>query len=270
MKTLQNHIILFDAECPMCNLYTSAFVSSGMLDVNGRASYQKMPDGVCPLVDKQRAVNEIALVNTQTGEVTYGVQSLFKVIANAIPALRWLFGFGPFVWLARKCYAFISYNRRVIVPGSVHDNSLQPAFSLKHRIAYLIFTWFVTAFILTHYAPLLSGMVPLGGPYREYLICGGQVLFQGIIVSIYAPAKQWNYLGNMMTVSLGGALLLTPLLLAAGFITVPTVVAVLYFLVVAGLMLLEHFRRVKLLGLGWLLSATWLLYRLLLLVFILK
>jgi predicted DCC family thiol-disulfide oxidoreductase YuxK len=69
MKTLQNHLILYDAECPMCNLYTKAFVSSGLLGQDGRAAYQDVDNSVCPMVDRQRAVNEIALVNQTTGEV---------------------------------------------------------------------------------------------------------------------------------------------------------------------------------------------------------
>ncbi len=35
MKTLHNHVIFYDADCPMCNLYTNAFVKTGMLDSNG-------------------------------------------------------------------------------------------------------------------------------------------------------------------------------------------------------------------------------------------
>jgi hypothetical protein len=38
----------------------------------------------------------------------------------------------------------------------------------------------------------------------------------------------------------------------------------------AGLMFLEHIRRTKLLGLGWVLTVTWVTYRIILLVLILK
>ncbi|RYY33316.1 MAG: DUF393 domain-containing protein [Sphingobacteriaceae bacterium] len=270
MKTLHNHIILYDAECPMCNLYTKAFVGSGMLDNDGRKPYQEMlPD--CPLVDRQRAVNEIALINTQTGEVEYGVVSLFKVIANSFPLLKGLFEWKPFIWLAQKAYAFVSYNRRVIVPGKALDNfDEQPGFKLKYRVAYLLFTWLTVGFILTQYTHLLAGMVPVGNAWREYAICGGQVLFQGIAVSLYANAKKWDYLGNMMTISFAGALLLLPGLLMAQFVELPALVYTLYFLGVAGLMFLEHIRRSKLMGLGWVLTITWMVYRLGILLIILN
>jgi hypothetical protein len=268
MKTLKNHVILYDAECPMCKVYTNVFIKSGMLDVAGRVAYQQMPETVCPFVDKQRAVNEIALVNTQTGEVRYGVHSVFKVIANSFPIFKPLFSFGPFIWLMSKVYAFISYNRRVIILADITDaKGLQPSFRLSYRMAYLVFTWALTGYILTAYARLLTGFVPIGNSYREYLICGGQIMFQGIIVSLYVPAKRWEYLGNMMTISFAGALFLTPML----FITVlPEIIYLFYFLAVAGLMLLEHIRRSKLLHLDWYLSVTWVVYRLIVLLIILK
>jgi hypothetical protein len=270
MKTLKNHIILYDAECPMCKLYTGQFVKRGMLEIDGRHSYQEMPEMVCPYVDRQRAVNEIALVNTETGEVEYGVRSLFKVIANSFPVFGPLFSFRPFTWLMGKAYGFVSYNRRVIAPNANDERDvIGPNFSLKHRIAYLLFTWFVVGFILTHYAHLLTGFVPLGNKYREYFICGGQILFQGIIVSLYMPAKRWDYLGNMMTISFAGALLLVPVILLKHTIPLP-VVFPLYFLLVAGLMFLEHIRRTKVLKLGWLLTISWVFYRIIILLIILN
>lgn len=268
MKTLKNHIILYDAECPMCKLYTNTFIKAGMLDNTGRAAYQQMPEAACPYVDRQRAVNEIALVDTRTGEVKYGIHSVFKVIANSFPVFKPLFSFTPFIWLMSKLYAFISYNRRVIIPTDADKAAgIQPTFKLKYRLAYLLFTWWIVGFILTAYARLLTGFVPLGGSYREYLICGGQVIFQGIIISIYAPAKRWEYLGNMMTISFGGALLLAPVLL---FPHLAPLIYPLYFMAVAGAMFLEHIRRTKLLHLGWLLTISWVVYRIALLVIILK
>ncbi len=136
MKTLKNHVILFDNECPMCYAYTKAFVKTGILSQDGREAYQEMPQNICPLVDQQRAANEIALVNTETGEVTYGIQSLFKIIAHAMPFFAPLVAFSPFVYLMRKLYAFISYNRKVIIPVVVKENTLQPTFNLGHHRLY--------------------------------------------------------------------------------------------------------------------------------------
>lgn len=270
MKTLKNHLILFDAECPMCRLYTQAFVESGMLDKEGRTAYQDLPAAACPMLDRQRAVNEIALVNQETGEVTYGIGSLFKIIGSSFPLLRPLFLFRPFIWLMSKLYGFISFNRRVIIPASAttHEFELQPTFKLRYRVAYLLFTWLLTSFILAAYAPLMQELLPQGSAYREYFICGGQLFFQGVLISFIRPDKRWDYLGNMMTISFAGALLLLPPMLLANWVHLHPLFYAAWFMGVAGVMLLEHIRRSRLLNLGWALTSTWVLYRVLVLLFI--
>lgn len=271
MKTLKNHLILFDEECPMCRMYTSAFVSTGLLDREGRAAYQDLSAQACPMVDRHRAVNEIALVNQETGEVSYGIESLFKIFALVIPFFGPLFRFRPFVWLMSKVYAFIAYNRRVIVPPPVKDEAyqFQPTFKLHYRIAYLIFTWLATAYILSNYTGLMKGLLPTCHAYREYFICGGQIIFQGIIIALLNKQKAWVYLGNMMTISFAGALLLLPASLLSTWFQLNPIFYVVWFMAVAGLMFLEHIRRSSILKIGWTLTISWVLYRIAVLLIIL-
>ncbi|HLZ86349.1 MAG TPA: hypothetical protein VKQ52_03865 [Puia sp.] len=274
MNTLKNHVILYDSECPMCKLYTQAFTTSGMLDTDGRAPYQDMPAFACPVVDWKRAVNEIALVDKTTGAVHYGIDSLFTIIANSCPIFKPLFSFKPFAWSMRKLYAFISYNRKVIIPAPKpkddglapgRSQTLQPSFHLGYRIAWLLFTWAIVGGILTAYAGRLTALFPYGTSYREYLMCAIQILFQGTIVNLYAPAQRWDYLGNMMTISLAGALLLLPMLALTAIIHLPPAIIFGWALFIAAGMLLEHIRRSKLLGFGSTLTITWVLYRLIIL-----
>ena len=270
MNALKDHTILYDGQCPMCKVYTKALVNTGMLDDNGRVSYQEQKS--CPTVDMQRAVNEIALVNNVTGEVMYGIKSIFYVLGNSFPFFKPLFSFGPFVWVMSKLYSFISYNRRVIVPPTDPSASfnIQPTFKLHYRLLYLLFTGLVTAFILSKYAGLLIPLLPAGAGYREYIICFGQIIFQGIIVMAFFRDKVWGYLGNMMTVSFAGALVLLPALLISIWYPSNPVFYLVYFLVVVILMLLEHIRRCNLLSIGWTMTITWVLYRIIVLFVIFK
>ena len=271
MKTLRNHTILFDAECPMCSVYTKAFVHTGMLDNQGRQPYQERGN-ICANVDMQRAVNEIALVDNNTGQVTYGVRSIFKVLGHSLPLLKPILNFKPFLWLMEKAYAFISYNRRVIIPANLHlgDQALQPTSRKDYRILYLLFTCFITASILFFYTPLLYPLFPHGNLYREYLVCFGQVFFQGMIAACFHRDKLWDYLGNMMTISFAGALLLFPLVILSNWIFIQPLFSLVYFATVVALMLLEHIRRSKLLHIGWSMTITWVIYRAAVLLVILK
>lgn len=270
MKTLKNHLILFDAECPMCNMYTKAFVSSGLLEENGRSSYQEFTEQTCPMLDRQRAVNEIALINQETGEVTYGIESLFTIFISAVPALKFLFINRIFIGIMAKVYAFVSYNRRVIIPAPLAAShvDLQPTFKLNYRIAYLIFTWIITAYILSAYGKLMAGILPQAPAYREYLVCAGQIIFQGALISIINKTRKWDYLGNMMTISFAGALLLLPGLLVSAFFQLDPIFYAAWFMAIVGLMFLEHIRRSRLLQLGWILTISWIFYRVIVLLFI--
>lgn len=272
MKTLHGFIILYDAVCPLCRVYTHAFVQTGMLDQEGRQPYQEMPTACAIHVNQQRAVNEIALVNPVTGEVYYGVESLLKILGHAWPVFRPLFSCGLFIGMMKILYRFISYNRRVFLPVAVRTESeaTQPGFHRGYRAAFLVFSWLLISVILHWYGAGLQPLLTKGEWFREPLICGGQVLFQGIFVGVYAPDKTWDYIGNMMVVSLLGAiaLLLFGLILKA--VTAGAIWYAVAFLLTAGAMLLEHVRRCKLMEMSICFTISWVLYRLLLLGILLK
>jgi hypothetical protein len=137
-----------------------------------------------------------------------------------------------------------------------------------YRWAYIVFAWLVTSVILVFYSKLAVPLFPESEFAREFIVCGGQILFQGAIVLIVRKERAIHYLGNVMTISLGGALLLLPMFLVARFIDANEFF-IGYFMVIVALMFFEHLRRVKILELPWYISVTWVLYRFLVLFVIL-
>ena len=266
MATLNKHTLLYDEECPACRSYTQLFVNCRMISPEVRQPYGKMIGQIQEKIDWVRASNEIALVDHESGEITYGIDSLFKVIEKSYPVFRVLFRVKAFHCLMMKLYFFISYNRKVIMPGQSAEycSSCAPSMNYPYRLAYLLMTWLFTSWVLTAYVALLQPIVPASSFGREFLICGGQLIFQGALVAIYNREKLIYYLGNMMTVSFFGALALLPALLVGAFIAMPFVYLG-YFMLVVGWMLYEHSRRLKLLDMSLLISASWLLYRFLIL-----
>lgn len=272
MKTLDDHVIIYDDECPMCNLYTRAFVKTKMLDENGRQAYSVMNIELVALLDQQKACNEIALVNTNTKNVLYGIDSLFHVLGHSFPFMKPIFRMPAVHWISKRLYSFISYNRKIIAPAvnKKNKNQCTPTLDLKYRWLYIAFVWIVTSLVLNSYSPLLLPLVPKGSFYREFAICGGQILFQSMTVSFLRREKLIDYLGNMMTVSLIGALLLIPVLIIGKLALIVNPYFYMgYFMIVVGLMILEHMRRVKLLSIHWSATLSWIIYRLLVLTIIL-
>jgi predicted DCC family thiol-disulfide oxidoreductase YuxK len=272
MRPLKNHVIIYDDECPMCNLYTGAFIRAKMLDKNGRECFSQLSNHHKMLLDQSKACDEIALIDVETKKVFYGIDSLFQVISHSFPVFKPLFSFSPFRLVMTKLYAFISYNRKVIAPGKVFEaeNSCTPTFNAKYRWLYIVFAWLVTSLILNSFSSLLEPSLVKSNFYREFLICGGQVVFQTITISLLRKERLLHYLGNMMTISLAGSLLLLPALVFSKLELISSPYFYTgWFLLVVALMLLEHMRRVKMLGIHWSATLSWVLYRTIILTIIL-
>lgn len=104
MKKLHHQTLLYDEDCPLCNAYTAGFIKAGMLDKAGRKPYSHINEGDA-FVDANRARNEIALVDYQNGTVTYGVDSLLKVIGHSFPLIEKAGRAKPVHWLLKKLYS---------------------------------------------------------------------------------------------------------------------------------------------------------------------
>ena len=266
MKTLENHVLIYDKNCPLCNLYTGAFIKTNMLDKNGRADYCSMDFSLLPHLDLARAKDEIALVNTKTGSITYGIDSLFKILSSSIPVLGYVFKWSAFKFAMGKFYALVSYNRKAISPEKTFESpsSCIPSLHLGYRWAYILLSWVFTSLALNQYAVRFAPLIPPTDFFREWLICGGQIIFQSVVVWFINKGRLIHYLGNLMTVSNIGALLLLPALFIPAPIAKPGFY-MLFFAIVVAIMLFEHYRRAKVLELTVWVSMSWMVYRLIVL-----
>jgi hypothetical protein len=272
MKTLENQTLLYDEDCPLCSLYTTGFVKSGMLDENGRKSYCQLSAEEQNFIDLKRATNEIALVDNKNKTVTYGIDSLIKVVGFSFPVIEKIAITKPIHFILKKMYSFVSYNRKVIIPGNVsEENKLQciPDFNYKYRFLFIAFALTITSFVLFGYSDLIP-VLPKTNIFREVALAFGQIIFQSLFLFKFDKRTIMNYAGNLMTVSLMGSLILLPILILNQFINIPEIVVLGWFAITVLIMFTEHFRRIKILKLPFYLSYTWILYRILALALILN
>lgn len=271
MKTLTHQTLLYDDDCPLCQVYTSGFINVGMLDKNGRKPFGSITQEEQNYVDLNRASNEIALIDTKNKTVIYGIDSLLKVIGFRFPIVESIGQLKPVKFMLNKLYAFISYNRKVIIPSEQMTNQkLQcvPTFNVTYRMFYILFSILVTMLTLFYFSKNLS-LLAETSIAREAVITTGQLLFQGVLLYQLNNKTILNYLGNLMTVSLMGSLMLLPLLFLKIWFEIPEMIAIFWFGLTILVMFLEHYRRIKLLKLPNYLSYTWVIYRVLILLTIL-
>lgn len=272
MKTLENQTLLFDEDCPLCQVYTTGFIKAGMLDENGKKPFSNLTEEEQNFIDIKRASNEIALVDNKNKTVIYGIDSLLKVIGNSFPCMEKVGNIAPIKFLLKKLYSFISYNRKVIIPNrKVSEKALQcvPSFNYKYRILYIVFSILITALTLFNYSELIPNL-PKGNFGRELILAFGQIIFQSLFLLKLDQKTILNYTGNLMTISLFGSLILTPILILNQFINLTETVILGWFGITVLIMFIEHFRRIKLLKLPSYLCYTWIIYRIIALVIILN
>lgn len=268
MKTLPYQTLLYDEDCPLCNVYTSGFIATSMLDKDGRKPYAQITAEERLFIDSRRACNEIALVDNKSKTVLYGIDSLLKIIGNSFPIIEKIGNIKPVNLLLKKLYSVISYNRKVIIPGKANTDRTQclPDFNYRYRLSYVVFVLFITAIVLYKFATLIPHYTEANF-LKEIILASGQLLFQSLFILGKDKITRITYLGNLMTVSLFGSLLLIPLLIVSNYWTIlETLVLMLFGLVVLA-MFVEHYRRVRLLELPKYLCLTWVLYRMIALPF---
>lgn len=258
MKTLKNHTLIYDNECPMCNIYSKGFIKCGMLHENGREAFTDLSFENKDLIDFNRAKNEIALVDHEKNTVIYGLDSLLLIIGNSFPKLEKIARIQPLYWFFKKLYSFVSYNRKQIIPSKNDDTETAcvPDFNLKYRLVYIVFVVIFSGYILSIFSSKL-GLNLIQNFWREFAICCGQIVWQTLILKTYLKEKIWNYLGNMMTVSLIGTLLLIPAL----FLNLNVNASVIYFGIVVFVMFSEHLRRSRILKLNLFPTISWTVFR---------
>lgn len=265
MKTLTDHQLYYDADCPLCVAYTAAFEQSRLIAPGTRQPFQAQPPATFEKVDKQRAQREIALMHQPTGQVFYGLEAMLRMLFGKGRLYR-LFKLAPVFAFFTALYSFISYNRKVIAPAPAAGQgiSCEPPLHRGWRTAYLVFGVVVSAMVLTPFYSHLDAWLNLPVfAYREWYTCIGQLIWQGGLLLLAVPAgRRWNYLGNLMTVSIAGSLMLLPIMAIGAWVSLAPWVYLAWFTLVVWVMLLMHYRRVKLLGLPAWLSVSWVAYRL--------
>lgn len=272
MKTLKNQTLLYDADCPLCRVYTKGFIDAGMLDANGKKPYCQLSEQEQSFVDVRRASNEIALVDNENKTVVYGIDSLLKVIGFSFPWIQKVGQSQPIKFFLKKLYSFISFNRKVIIPNELNRaTKLQcvPEFSFKYRWLYIAFACIVTSFVFNKFFNLID-VLPKSTITSGLILVVGQLIFQSLFLVKIDKKTIVSYLGNLMTVSLLGSLLLLPFLVLNSIFDIPQWVYFAWFALTLIAMFFEHSRRVKLLKMSSYLSITWVIYSIIVFTFILN
>ncbi|WP_157618356.1 hypothetical protein [Spirosoma spitsbergense] len=135
-------LLIYDASCPMCRVYTKGLVATDPSGCLSRISNDKLTDReLINRLDQQRARHEIPMIDLDGGKTLYGIDTWLCAIGQHSQQLKKLLSFGWVRVALQRIYAFISYNRRIIVtsaPGRWQLLDLQPDFRLNYRLPFIL------------------------------------------------------------------------------------------------------------------------------------
>lgn len=259
-----NNRLLVDKHCPMCHWYSGQFVKRGFLAPEGVAYYQTISKEITNHVDMEKAKAEIALHDIKAKRTLYGIDAIINIVSNRKPILEKILKSSLVYWFLKLLYKFISHNRKIIYPTAqmAGERDCTPPVNIRMRWTYIAFVALFTALVLNEFSSLIFTYFGLkNNLLTELLICFGQVAWQASVLFLFRKGKFLEYLGNMSTVSLIGAIVLIPYLLLVPIIGFNIWLHLIYFGIVVSMMLIEHLRRCSLIGLPWTMSLSWVLYR---------
>ena len=233
-------LIVYDGSCPMCRLYTKGMVAAdndgGLTRIS---SDQLVQETLLCRLDKQRARHEIPLIDLDGGETLYGVDTWAYAFGQRNHRIEKLLSFGWLRAILQKLYAFISYNRRIIItspPGRWQLLDLQPDFRFSYRLAFILLVFgIVSVLFLT-----VSGSV-----WPITVLVTGQLMATALYVWM---VKTGDSLQTLMDYSghLGMSLLISGLCIRAGQLTEWSPLILIGYALMIG----QHFIRTYRLGLN--------------------
>jgi hypothetical protein len=142
--------------------------------------------------------------------------------------------------------------------------------SISFKVTVIVFSIVITAFTLNWYAALIQHLITINYNWRfELCMVTGMLFFQYPFIYKQQWQLKLDYYFNMLLVSLMGAILLWPVIMVNHFYTCVDLINVIYFFAVVWVMFWEHKRIVAKLSLPVFISYTWILYRIIILIFIL-
>lgn len=200
MENLENKVIVYDDVCPMCKAYTAGFVRMGWL--KHRTGFAAASPEMLRQIDLDRARHEIPLLDTQTGDVVYGLDALFLILGNRMPFFKPLFRNGFFRSALYQLYQIITYNRRVIA-GS---GSPETGFDCAPDV-HLFYRWLYIGLATTSAAWLF---LQNAGPFTA--ASGALAALPALLLpAVFFSRKKVDFAGHWATIFMISALLISVL-----------------------------------------------------------
>lgn len=247
---MENKILVYDDNCPLCACYSLLFVRCGLLPANGRKPFSAIAPELLEMIDFDRSRHEIPLIDISTRKTLYGIDALLELLAQKISIIKTIGQWTPVHYLLKKLYKFISYNRKVIVAVACGQGKIDcaPDINYFYRYAFIVFFFLMNALLLSPLHTVLMKAMPAANITLPQILLSyaAIMLFNGALAATLKKQSAVALLGQATMLSLLALLLVLPLrmvyLLAP---SIPVAFLYAYLFAVAAFIAREYIRRMN-------------------------
>lgn len=244
---MKKYSIVFDNKCAVCNRGVKALQSIGFMDLNqGIELDQFQSNELACNVDLERACDEMAVINNQTLDVSYGYEGYINLLSVNHKRLASLLSTKGVKLFLNPFYLFIASNRRVIAPVQPSPTTCSPKLKKPYRFAFLVLialyavtVTYVKGSLLSRYDhfSFLTG-------WRLIIITGIGWFVTGIL---YQKPNKWNYWGHLAMIA--GIAVFIQTLGIFGYLFYPSILWITMSIAISDLVMIwMHYRRINILG----------------------
>ncbi|MBI2730961.1 MAG: DUF393 domain-containing protein [Sphingobacteriales bacterium] len=249
---MKNKLLIYDDNCPLCQWYSAQFVRFGFLNKAGKLPFSSLEEKYLQRIDFNKSRNEIPLLDTETGKVTYGIDALLEILGSKIPFIKTIGHIQPIYWFLSKLYKFVSFNRKVIVAVKCGTGAIDcaPDFNYFYRGLFMFLFLITNTLLLFPFHKLILSPLPFYHISIWQLQAGHLALVtMNCLLSLHFKwQKMFDYLGQVNMLALLTNLFLLPLfVLVKTFGAYPLFITI-WLIAVSLFIFKEYFRRMEFAG----------------------
>lgn len=242
---MSKYSIVFDNQCAVCSLGVKSLTKMGLMHSESSIELESYMDNTIACnVDPSRACDEMAVINRETLQVSYGYDGYTNLIGEKYSTLARLMRKSWMKWLVNPFYLFFASNRRILAPLTPTASTCEPSLKKNYRIGLLVLMAVFAGSVTYIKGGLLQkiDIFSFLGPWKLISITGIGWLVSGFV---YKGKNRWDYWGHLSVIA-GTAIFIQTLALV-GYFFVPSFIWVIGSMLLSDiLMVFMHYKRIKL------------------------
>lgn len=265
MKSLDNKLLIYDANCKVCSSLRDVVVRFTSIPETKIKAYKDLDAERSQQVDPATFRNVMALIDTSGEKTIYGAEGLAYIFSSQYRLIDFLFRFPLMLKLFTFFYKTQAYNRYIIAtPKSKFQCDCFPDRVVKYRVSYIVLTLLISVLLTAMFGislrNLAGGISPSAAALQMILMAGTGWVVQMALAMAVMRNKTIDYIGHLGSIMVTGLLILLPWMLFHAITAIENIYLPLISVVISsGVMLYLHIHRVRHLELSQAWTASWFL-----------